>query len=69
MLCELYGIPEDKLAYVPNGLQDEYKERTEEERLLLRQKYGLGEQETIILFAGRLDRIKGVLELMEARYM
>lgn len=66
MLCDLYGISEDKLAYVPNGLQDEYKERTEEERLLLRQKYGLGEQETIILFAGRLDRIKGVLELMEA---
>lgn len=66
MLCDLYGISENKLAYVPNGLQDEYEERTEKERLLLRRKYGLEEQETIILFAGRLDRVKGVLELMEA---
>lgn len=66
MLKDLYGIPEEKLAYVPNGLQDEYKERTADERRLLRRKYGVGEEEKLILFAGRLDLIKGAKELVKA---
>lgn len=66
MLRDLYGIPEEKLALVPNGLQDEYKERSAEDCRLLRRKYGFGEQEKLVVFAGRLDQIKGVAELMEA---
>lgn len=66
MLHELYGLPIEKLVYIPNGLKDEYKERTIEERVALRKKYQYTENEKIILFAGRLDRVKGVTELIEA---
>lgn len=31
MLKELYDIPESKLAYVPNGLRDEYRKRNADE--------------------------------------
>lgn len=66
MLHELYGLPIEKLAYIPNGLKDEFRERTAEERLALRKKYHYTADEKIILFAGRLDRVKGVTELIEA---
>lgn len=66
MLKDLYGIPEEKLVLIPNGLQDEYQARSEEECKALRQKYGLNERDRLIIFAGRLDRVKGVWELIEA---
>ena len=57
MLRDTYGLPEEKLAYIPNGLKDEYCERTPKERSALRKKYHYAENEKIILFAGRLDRV------------
>lgn len=66
MLRDIYGIPETKLALVPNGLEDAYKERTLGELLDLRRKYGFESREKIILFVGRLELLKGVLELIEA---
>ena len=66
MLRELYGIPETQIAFIPNGLQDTYVERSHEERDALRAKYGFGKQERLIISAGRLAPVKGVTELVEA---
>lgn len=66
MLQELYEIPKAQIAYIPNGLQDTYVERKQEERDALRAKYGFGKQERLIIFAGRLAPVKGVAELVEA---
>lgn len=66
MLRELYGVAEEKLAFVPNGMKDEYKERSLEECKALRSKYGFTEKDKLIVFAGRLDPVKGVSELIEA---
>lgn len=66
MLKELYGIPEEKLAYIPNGLKDELVEYNQEQRIQLRKKYGFEEEERLIIFAGRLNPVKGILELIEA---
>ena len=66
MLIELYEIPESKLVLIPNGLKDTYKEYNEKERASLRKKYGFLEHEKIIIFAGRLDLVKGITELIEA---
>lgn len=66
MLHEIYGLPLDKLAYIPNGLKDDYVERTEAEIKKLRKKYHYTDNERIILFAGRLDRVKGIIELIES---
>lgn len=62
----LYKIPESKLELIPNALQDEYIERTSDEVRMLRQKYGFSENERLLIFAGRLDPVKGVMELIEA---
>lgn len=66
MLKDLYGIPESKLVYIPNGLKDEYRKRDAEECRNLRKKYGFGENDILIIFAGRLNLVKGVVELIEA---
>lgn len=66
MLKKLYGIPEEKLAYIPNGLKDELVEYNQEQRIQLRKKYGFEEKERLIIFAGRLNPVKGILELIEA---
>ena len=66
MLHEIYGLPKDKLAYIPNGLKDDYRKLTIDERNVLRKKYHYSENEKIIIFAGRLDLVKGIVELIEA---
>lgn len=66
MLKDLYGIPESKLVYIPNGLKDEYRKRDAVECRNLRKKYGFGENDILIIFAGRLNLVKGVVELIEA---
>lgn len=66
MLKELYGIPESKLVYIPNGLKDDFRERNADECRQLRAKYGFEENEQLLIFAGRLDLVKGIIELIEA---
>ena len=61
MLHEIYGLPKDKLAYIPNGLKDDYRKLTIDERNVLRKKYHYSENEKIIIFAGRLDLVKGIV--------
>lgn len=66
MLEALYEIPPNKLIYAPNGLKDEYQIKSKKELNALRKKYGFNDDEKIVLFAGRLDLVKGVKELIEA---
>lgn len=65
-LHQLYGIPYDKLVCIPNGVQDDYKERSEAEKRNLRMKYDFTTNEKIILYAGRLELGKGIVELIKA---
>lgn len=62
-LIQEYQISAHKLAYIPNGLHDRYEAK---DKLLLRKEYGISPQNKIILFAGRLDTIKGVKYLVDA---
>lgn len=65
-LHQLYGIPSHKLVCIPNGIQDDYKERSDTERQSIRQKYGFATDERIIIYAGRLELGKGIVELVKA---
>ena len=65
-LHEVYEIPSQKLVCIPNGLSDKHTEHTIEERISLRKKYGITEKEKLIIFAGRLDLVKGITELIKA---
>lgn len=64
LLKESYGISRDKLTLIYNGLKDERKILTIEERNLLKKRYHFSSKEKIILFVGRLDAIKGVETLL-----
>ena len=64
-LLDIYGIPESKLCLIPHGIKDCFKELTQYENLSLRQKYGFNVGEQILLFAGRLDPVKGIDLLTE----
>ncbi len=65
-LHELYGIPLNRLICIPNGLEDVHKIYSPKRKQILRQKYGFSKDENIIIYAGRLDIVKGVVELIKA---
>jgi len=64
----------DKIAHlenvvvrvINNGIKDVYKKVTIEKRRTLRRKYFLNQDSPIILFAGRLDEVKGVSYIIKA---
>lgn len=66
MVHQLYEIPLSKLAYIPNGVEDSYKKLNAKEHRTLKTKYGFTNNEKLIIFAGRLDLVKGVFGLIEA---
>jgi len=66
VVANISGIEAERLSLVYNGLKDERKAYTEDELLEIRRKYSLDVSEKIILFAGRLDQVKGVVHIIKA---
>jgi glycosyltransferase len=64
-LCDGYQIDPDKIAIVPNGIADMCYEN-DPDRDLLRKKWHIPESESVILFAGRLHPMKGLVFLIRA---
>lgn len=59
LLMEEYGVSEKKIAFMYNGLVDEARKISEEDRLRLKKKLYMDEKTKIVLFVGRLHEIKG----------
>ncbi len=61
---ELYGVPEEKIAVIPNGIDlDEYQPTFDEAVL---KHYGIDPSRPFVLFVGRITRQKGILHLANA---
>jgi len=59
------GVPEEKIAIVPNGIDlSEYVDLPPEGSF--KKKFGIPEEKTIILYLGRIHRIKGIDFLVKA---
>lgn len=59
------GSPEEKIEVIPNGIDlSEYNDLPE--RGAFKRKYGIGEGERLILYLGRIHKIKGIDLLIEA---
>lgn len=58
-LIHIYGIPSAKIVCIPHGIEDVYRKLTKKSVLMLRRKYGYNDNEKILVFAGRLDVVKG----------
>jgi len=65
-LIKQYMISPNKIVWIPNGIDIKlFKPLPENERNILRKKFGFNEDEFVILYVGRITKGKGVLELPE----
>ena len=65
-IVSLYQIPQEKVTLIPHGLADAYQSLLEEERNERRKKYGFSPDDQLLVFAGRIDPVKGVEYLAQA---
>ena len=70
ILCSEYGLCDSKISIIPNGLNDslisisqEIAGQARNDTVLpgLRSKWNIHNKEKIVLFAGRMDEIKGLI--------
>lgn len=61
-----YGILQEQLALISNGLKDEAVIVGEERKQSIKKELSFNENEKIVLFVGRLDEEKGLLLLLKA---
>ncbi|MFL6604126.1 MAG: glycosyltransferase family 4 protein [Steroidobacteraceae bacterium] len=65
MLLRL-GVSPARIARIPNGIDlRRFQPASPDERAMLRARLGLPETATLVLFAGRLSRAKGIVRLLE----
>jgi len=60
------GIPEEKMVFLPEGIEFTVPKNTEEIRETVRTEMNVSNNETLIIFTGRLVPVKGVNILIEA---
>lgn len=65
-LISIYGADPQKIRLINNGLTDNYDFTRQKKRSELREKYFIKKDEKVIIYAGRLDPVKGVHYLIEA---
>jgi glycosyltransferase len=66
ILKESYKIAERKLSVVHNTINDKYKIKDDSSKIQIREKLNFNPKDNVILFVGRLDKRKGVTELIHA---
>lgn len=65
-IINLFNVPKNKVTLINNALSDGYRHISHQTKCQLKQKFFIDEQTNVILFAGRLDPIKGVNTLIKA---
>lgn len=59
-----YGIDKNKVTYIPNFVSEEQFYKIEDKKGL-REKYGIKEEEFVVLCAGQLQKRKGIFDFIE----
>jgi glycosyltransferase involved in cell wall biosynthesis len=61
------GVPADRVHYLPNPVDTRrFSPASPDERVALRARLGVGADEVVAVFVGRLSREKGIIELLHA---
>ncbi|MCF0215181.1 MAG: glycogen synthase [Fibrobacteraceae bacterium] len=63
-VMNLYGVPEDRVKVIYNGIDPEFYQPTFNKKIL--EKYGIDESRPFVLFVGRITRQKGISQLIQA---
>ena len=65
-ILEQYGIPRDKVTYIPNFVSDEaFFPLEDEQKKLIRQQYGIPKDQFVVMCAGQLQTRKGIFDFVE----
>lgn len=62
----LEGVPEDKIRVIPMGINIDRFRPDDKEKTKLRREYGIGDEERVVLFTGRMVWEKGIYDLIYA---
>lgn len=65
-IMKYYNIPEDEIAVIPNGVNIEEFKPDNESRKRVRGKYGIGDDEIVLMFSGYEFKRKGLRYIIEA---
>lgn len=67
-LHDVYGVPKEKIDFLPLGADDEEMkyEKKEEFRAEVRKRYGVEDDDFLIVTGGKIDRMKNIHTLVEA---
>ena len=61
-----FGIDREKIYYIPNYVSKErFYRKSDQERLAIREKYGLKKEDFVVIGAGQVQTRKGVLDFVE----
>lgn len=61
-----YGIRPERIYYIPNYVsKDAFFKKSDEEKLLIREKYGIDKNAFVVVDAGQVQTRKGVLDFVE----
>ena len=63
-VMKLYGVPEDRIQVIYNGIDPDFYSPTFDESVL--EKYGIQKDKPFVLFVGRITRQKGISQLIRA---
>jgi len=66
LLQSVYKVSSRKIMLIPNGLQDTYSKLSKENRNQLKAKLFIPSCEKVILFVGRVARVKGEYQIINA---
>jgi len=64
--CARSGLPRSQYTVIPNGIDAAAFVRDEQSRSRLRREWGLGDDQPVVVFVGRLDQAKGIETLLSA---
>lgn len=63
-VMKLYGVPEDRVKVIYNGIDPDFYKPTFDEEIL--KKWGVDPKRPYVLFVGRVTRQKGISQLIQA---
>lgn len=63
-VMKLYGVPEDRVQVIYNGIDPDFYKPTFNEEIL--EKWGVDPKRPYVLFVGRITRQKGISQLIQA---
>ena len=66
LLQSVYRIPEEKISFIPNGINDTFLSLSANEKNQLKKKQFIPLREKIIVFAGRVTNMKGIFHVINS---